>query len=270
MKKILFQLLLLGFSNTFCQTFIVREDNLIVNQDTSVFYDMCGDSSSIDVNSDGKIDFTIRYTCPIEVCCQDVYDHNCSSHQSEYISLRVYNNFETYNFGAVTQLPGNFSYNDTLDKYQGEWFQGGWLMSEFYGGPGCSTWYNVGNWASFRGYLIFRNRNNDNPVYGWIDIQVAYPKLGFKIFGFGVEDKLINSLADNRLDGIKILYENNHLILTNIKNKINITLIDLNGRIVYQQIIISDANIKIEQFRSGLYILKVSDDHASIIRKIIK
>jgi hypothetical protein len=269
-KKTIFPLLLFGFTTAYCQTFIVTENNMIVNRDTSAYYGICGDTLSIDVNSDNKIDFTIRHTCPIEECCQDVGYMNCDSNQSQYISIRAYSNFETFNFGVVSILPANYNYNDTLDKYQGYWSHGGWIMAEFYGGPGCFTYYNVGNWWGDPGYLIFRNPNNDDPVYGWIEIQATTSNLGFQLYGFGIENKKINGLADNRLDGIKIVSDDDHISLTNIKDKIYITLIALNGRIVYKQIISSDTDIKIDHFQSGLYILHVSDDQSTLVKKIIK
>jgi hypothetical protein len=268
MRYILLECFLLGFSNIFCQTFIVTEENMIVNRDTSAFYGICGDAISLDVNSDNKIDFTIRYTCPNEICCPGV-GANCHLNNAKYISIMAYNSFETFN-DVDPRMLANYSYNDTLNIYKGDWHNKGWLIAEFYGGPECKTYYNIGNWKGHPGYLIFKNQNNNNPVYGWIEIQATKPDLGFQIYGFGIEDKKTSGFTDNCLNSIKIVCENNNILVANIRDKINISIIDLNGRIVCKRFIISDTNINIDHLKSGVYIVQISDDQSTIVKKIIK
>jgi hypothetical protein len=269
MRNILLVCFLLRFSNILCQTFIVNEENMIINRDTSAFYGICGDAISLDVNSDDKIDFTIRYTCPLELCCPGVGYPNCRVNNAKYISIMAYNGFETYN-DIDPRMLANYGYNDTLNIYKGDWHNKGWLIAEFYGGPECKTYYNIGNWKGHPGYIIFKNQDNNNSVYGWIEIQATKPDLGFQIYGFAIEDKKISGFTDNYLDGIKIVCESNNILVANIKDKISMSIIDLNGRIVCKQFIISDTNINIDHLKSGVYIVQISDDHSTIVKKIIK
>lgn len=267
MRKILFQLLIICSTSSFCQTFIIKEDNLIVNRDTSDFFDNCGDTFSIDVNSDSKIDFTIKYKCPVEECC---WRGACSTAQCYYITISTYNNFETFNYGVVPQLPASYNYTDTIDKYNGSWYNGGWLMSDFNGDAGCRM-VEVGNWWGNPGYVIFRHPNNNNPLYGWIEIQVTTSSnWGFQIFGYAIEDKEINNIVDTYLNNINIQYTDSYISISNIKEKINISLIDLNGKLIDKQILTFDTQLDIDYLPSGLYILQISDDNSYVTKKILK
>jgi hypothetical protein len=265
--KYLLLLLLAVFAlpSGFCQKFIVRDDSLIVNRDTSAVYNKCGDSIRIDVNWDNITDFVITYTCPVETCCQDVGYQNCNTNQSFYTTIVSNENFEIDTKESMWSV-GFYNYQDTISTSEGHWQKTGWLESRFYGGPGCSI-YQLG-WGVGTGYVFYRNQNNGDPVYGWINIRIS--GFEFQVYGYGIQDKHIASIRNNPLIDIEISVSSSEILLSNIRVPVTVSLIDVNGRVLSRQNCNADEAINIENLKPGFYLLRISNSKSQITKKIIK
>jgi hypothetical protein len=153
----------------------------------------------------------------------------------------------------------------------GEWYDGGWLKATFLGGGACVDYPIVGNWYLYGniGYIVFCNNNNNNPVYGWIEIKVS-DSWGFQILGYGIEDKEITNIIYNNLEDLETEYNNDCLTISYNKYPLIISMVDLNGRIVLQRTITSESNFYTDGLSSGLYIVHISNDNNTKTIKIVK
>ncbi|MEI6823855.1 MAG: T9SS type A sorting domain-containing protein [Bacteroidota bacterium] len=248
-----------------------------INPDTLLNYHCSSGPSSIvdyyfNMNGGSQYDLKITAYCEIGLASQYRNISISCLNPDFYIRFGRYDSVYNNNQSGwwVTEVAKPLQYGDTINSMFSIWSNSYLYLTDWSQETGNSK--SIVDWVSIIDeYIGIKYQNATDTIYGWIRVNCSSTdSLYIKDYSFGALTPNIQSFELVNFNIYPNPTPDNLNIETNSNTEQRLEITNLIGQTVYTSYIYRKGIINTSSFAKGVYILKLSSDKETIVRKFIK